>query len=461
MYSKVINSTHIYIPVDQVKNLDHARILNTATSKFGDTEISMFDETRSGYFGVPRYYFKNLVAVTSRIIDETSNGESLGAKFTSEYWPGQLEVLEQFARYYKAGKTGFIFEAPPGFGKTVCLIRMILAINKTTLVVVPRSNLVKQWVERLLEHSNLKKKDIGVVINGKAVWRGKKVVVGLVHTLALDRFGEDFKSNFGTAIYDEVDRSVPPATFAPVVMMFPTKYRIGASATIVRQDGLDVIFQRHIGECWLFGSDANRMEPKVLIHEFNGNSGYVHAQSAKLNRRGMLLSKLAINPARNAVLARYIQMIYKTGRRTLVLSDRTDQLVMLRGLVHTKFGIPFNEMGYYVRKLPKDTPPWEKQKYRTVKKGELERVSNNAKIIFATYGMFALGTDIPDLAGLVYATPQSATEQSRGRIERVLKGKKQPVIVDLVDTVYGDARRWGRSRRNEYEKKGLKIKVYK
>jgi hypothetical protein len=72
--------------------------------------------------------------------------------------------------------------------------------------------------------------------------------------------------------------------------------------------------------------------------------------------------------------------------------------------------------------------------------------------------MFAIGTDIQDLAGLIYATPMSETEQSKGRIERLLAGKLQPVVVDLVDTSYKMSLGWGRKREGQYSSEGLKIK---
>jgi len=349
-----------------------------------------------------------------------------------------------------------IFEAPPGFGKTVVLIKMIEMLGRTTLVVVPRSNLVKQWVERLKEHSSLTDADIGVALDGKCKWKGKKIVVGLVHTLTLDRFGNGFRDHFGTVVFDEVDRSVPPATFSTAVTMFPSKYRIGASATLKRTDGMDVVFEKHIGETRITAEDANRMSPTVILHSFDDNMGDVWEGSPTLNRRGMLLSMLSKDPKRNMLIAYYIGLIHKSGRRCVVLSDRTLQLYRLRELVVGCKGIPRDETGFYVRQL--DTG---NRKKRSITEAERRRVASDCNVIFATYGMMALGTDIPELSALIYATPQSQVEQSKGRIERVCDGKKQPVVVDIVDTAYPDAKRWAFARQRQYRAENLKIKRYK
>lgn len=50
-----------------------------------------------------------------------------------------------------------------------------------------------------------------------------------------------------------------------------------------------------------------------------------------------------------------------------------------------------------------------------------------------TYGMTKEATDIPVLDTLVMATPKSDVQQIAGRILRALDGKKEPVILDIVD----------------------------
>ena len=453
-YSKIKVDSFVRIPIKEVRDIERAKGLLTAIDKYNGSKILLYDSGSQEWFGVPMCHFKisDLSLLADEVIDNRALGFSLEMMFTSEYWPGQAEVLRRFEQGVKAGRTGFVLKAPCGFGKTTCLIKMLEVLGRTALVVVPRSSLVKQWISRLLEHSDLKKRDIGVVLSGKAVWKGKKVVVGLVHSLALDRYGADFKRAFGTIVFDEVDRSVPPATFAPVVVMFPAKYRIGASATTKRQDGMEVVFEKHVGQMILKGADENRAKPKVYMHEFTGDSGFVYLGSKKLNRRGMLLSKLSKNIARNLLIARYIKALHKSDRRVLVLSDRTAQLRELRLLCFKKHNIPLVDMGYCVRSL--DLGGGKKKQ---ISAKERSRVANDCKIIFGTYGLMALGVDIPDLAGLVYATPQSQIEQSKGRIERIVVGKKTPVVIDICDSFYPDAVNWARNRERQYRAESLKI----
>lgn len=460
MFSKVVLTTHAYVPITEVA-IKNAIDACSARSRYDNLTIEMFDTTKRGWFGFPLHHYRDIRKEASQVIDRRSLGSPIETCFTSEFRAGQKEVLNTFRLRLEQGVTGFLFNARPAFGKTVCAIAMLAALGRTTLIVVPRSNLVGQWKERLLEHSNLKASDIGVAISGKVSYQGKKVVVGLVHSLALDRFGKDFRKYFGAIFFDEVDRSVPPLTFAAVVNLFPAKYRIGISATMKRQDGLDKVFHEHMGGCILFGVDVHRDKPKILIHSFTARSGFLPPTVRKLNRRGMLLSMLASNPARNLVICEYTHLIFKSGRRCAILSDRTEQLHFLRELLAGKFKIPKKEIGFFTGKV---VSGYKGKKgnipvYNLVSQEERDRVAHECKILLCTYGMFSIGSDVPDLAGLIFATPQSMVTQSKGRIERSFEGKKQPVLVDIIDVAYKEAVRWGAKRLQQYRAENLFIKM--
>jgi|GEM_PF-1700942 len=461
VYSKIVLDSHICLPRDEVSDVESLKRAMTAKRKYEGAPIPLYKVDEHGvWFGVPRYA-KNMDPDNVRIpytelVDLRAMGHEIKFKTTVGFRPGQEKVLAEFKRLYEHGKTGFILEAVPGFGKTICCLKMLEIIRVSTLVVVPRSNLVHQWIDRIRRHTNLPKSKIGYVEGDNVSWRGKDIVVALVHSLSAGSqkaIRREFVKSFGCVVFDEVDRSVPPTTFAPVVQMFPAKFRIGASATLKRQDGLERVFQEHIGQCRLRGKDVNRMKPIVIIHNFPSSSGHVYQGSKKLNRRGMLLSKVAFNPARNMLIARYVKLIYNSGRRVLVLSDRILQLVILRKMLTKVHKIPLEDSGFFVRTLK-----FEDGRTRNVSKQERERVASTCNVILGSYGLFSIGSDIPNLAGLVYATPQAQIQQAKGRIERVCEGKKQPVIVDIVDTAYKDAMRWASARKRLYRMEGLKVR---
>ena len=466
-YSHIILGRYLYVPRSELADYAGIKKELTARSRYEDGPvIRMYDDSFKKGFGFPLHYFKNKDNLAKRTTSLVSNGHRIHFNVTSGFWPGQKEVVDKFTRLVSCGKTGVLLEAKAGFGKTVVLIRMLKLLGRTALVVVPRANLISQWQSRILQHTDMLKSKIGIAKGGKASWRGKSVVIGLVHTLALDRFGEDFKKYFGVVVFDEVDRSVPPATFAPVVTMMSSKYRIGASATFKRKDGLDSVFKAHIGESYIKAKDANRVKPIVLMVTYHEELPHLWKGLNRLSARGVIISNLAKSAARNILVARYVAMIWKSGRKGLVLSDRVLQLAMLRDLLVSHFAIPSSDIGFYCQKVPvKSNGKYVKMKggrfkSRSVSEKELAHTASACKILLCTYGKFSIGSDVPDLSGLVFATPQSDTEQSRGRIERFLEGKAEPVIVDIRDTCYTQTFFWAKSRMKQYIGSGLKIKRY-
>jgi len=60
-------------------------------------------------------------------------------------------------------------------------------------------------------------------------------------------------------------------------------------------------------------------------------------------------------------------------------------------------------------------------------------LTKTCRIVLATYQMCSTGTDVPHWDTLVMATPRADVKQSVGRVLRQMAGKKEPVILDLVD----------------------------
>lgn len=423
---------------------------------FSDEVIRLY-QVRNGWVGCPRHFFPlKFASKIPHVLDKRTTGRPINIKSSIVFREEQVGVFDSFIERYTAGYTGYLLEARPGFGKTIMIIKMLQHINQNAIVIVPRKNLVKQWIDRFVEYSSLREKDIGVIDGGKGTWRNKKVVIGLIHSVVLDRWGNDFKKGFGVVVYDEVHASIPPATHSKSASLFHAKYRIGASATTTRRDKKHIIFEKHLEQCRLVGSSSGRLRPTVIRHDFDGFSGYVSPAMDARQRRGVLLSGLASNTQRNMLICEYVKMIYASGRRCVVISDRTEQLVILRHMCATVHGISFSETGFYADMIPRRAEDGSLKK-RKIKKTELLWTEKNASIIFATYGKMSLGTDIADLAGMVLATPQSDVTQTKGRIERKLPGKKSPILVDIVDMAHNDATNWWRRRGGQYKEEGLDI----
>jgi len=70
------------------------------------------------------------------------------------------------------------------------------------------------------------------------------------------------------------------------------------------------------------------------------------------------------------------------------------------------------------------------------------------------------GLDIPRLDTLVMASPVTDIEQAVGRIRRAHDTKREPVVVDIVDSEITEAIRWFRAREYAYRRK-IKVVTFK
>lgn len=435
-----------YIPP---KDLEKYRRQLVVTSKYDDNkQISMYGETDT-VFGFPRYFFNDRQKKVSGIIkDSTSQGKSIHFKSNIKLWDYQQQAIEEFIYHKTDGKTGFFLGAAPGAGKTQMGIKMMEILGKNTLIIVPKKDLIDQWVERILATTDINKSDIGICQSGKIDYLNKRVVVGVVHTIVKFKRQRDFQENFGTIIFDECDSSVPPATFAPCASMFTAKYRIGMTASETREDGLDIIFRNHISEVKITCEKSNTMTPEVCMMHYYRSSGELPYSKDIIARKGMLLSLLAENEHRNDAIARMARDIAITGNYpTVIMSDRKEQLKKIYNILINTYRVSTSSIGYYVGTLDNGRD----------RKEDNKNTARNCNIILATYGQMSRGTDIPRLNAIILATPRNDLRQVVGRVERANPGKATPLVVDFVDDAYSLAQSGGEKRKEYYKSRKLVI----
>ena len=453
---KIIAKEMLFISKEGLSSYDYSCLVqdNTVMNPFTKESISLYKETPA-FIKVPLYSVLGVVKSAEVFEDHRSKGTAVSFKTTTKLRDGQVPVIHDFKKGLEKGVSGFIINAPTAWGKTRACIEMSSIAQTTTLVVVHTTSLLKQWKERLIQHSELTESDIGTIANGKADFYGKKVTIGLVHTLGKINIYEQCRDYFGCIIFDEVDRSVPPETFSSVAEVFCPHIRIGVSATLTRQDEKHIIFQKHIGQIKLVGTFTEgheKVQQKVIVHKYPRSSGRVYGNNLSATAlKGSLCTLLANNQERNALLASYAISGYNTGRKTCIISDRTVQLFYIRQLL-VKAGIPDSDIGYYC-----DTV-MEGSIQRKVSAVEKQHALDDAKIILGTYRMMEAGTDIATLALMILGTPLKLVTQTKGRTERPAE-KAQPVLVDIVDTAYDKAVKWFAHREQVYVADNMPIKV--
>lgn len=334
----------------------------------------------------------------------------------------QADVIDRGTALLEAGES-FVLQAGTGKGKTVMSIEMICRTGLFTLIVATKDDLVKQWVERLLQFTDLEPKDIGMIKQDVCDVYGKRVVVASIKSLSIkDRYPASIRTMFGMVVFDEVHR-LGAETFSRVARLFPARLRLGLSATPDRVDGKEVIFYSHIGPVRI-KIVGTPMQPKVFRYKTgwlcprqkNRSTGEIRRVPHSPGKCGHILKALGPDPTRNHLIVSVTVSAYKRGRRTVIFSNTIDHHERLESLL-VKAGIPRSDIGHY---------------YGTMSGKALDHAGSR-KIILATPGKMGEGTDLPWLDTCVLASPLSNIEQIVGRVLREYPDKKMPVVFDLVD----------------------------
>ncbi|MCR5814304.1 MAG: DEAD/DEAH box helicase [Desulfovibrio sp.] len=439
-YSEIRLSTHAFVPKSELtEDLDELIRSFTRTSRYEESiHIPLVKETAES-FGFP-LYLKDFSKETAVLKDERSQGLSIDVEMSEGFSlrDNQRPLVEEFLKLLQEGKTGWLINMPTGSGKTVCALRMLKAIGRTTLIIVPRDNLIQQWSQRIQQFTNIQASEIGLAQQDTCDYQGKKVVIGMIHSLAKDKYPQAFCKAFGLVIWDEVHVAAAQS-FSQTLSIFAPKYRIGMSATLHRRDGLQDIYKLSIGQNVLAISAHTLLQPNVYILKYKAaktNYKINFIKNANF-RRAKLLSLLAEDAQRNALLASHIAKIAQSGRRTVVFSERIQQLKDLQALLTQKQAVNAEDIGLFTGET---------------KEAERRKILAQSPIILATYGVMALGVDVPDLRAVVFATPQANVAQAVGRILRVNEESLDPVVLDVVDTSYQDCHFWAASRKKYYQK---------
>lgn len=339
----------------------------------------------------------------------------------------QVALINQSVELLRQKEKSHTFQAVTGFGKSYCATNIITQVGVTTLIICTKEDLIIQWRKNLLAYTNLTEDDIGLVQQNICQYKGKKVCLGMVHSLASIEYPSDFYDYFGLIVADECHR-MSADTFSQVMFKSNAKLRLGVTATPKRPDGKDFVFKAHIGEV-LVKSESVLVPPKVLVIHSGWKlpqwkkrdpltGGYISVPMPhKAGRMAGVVKSMGMDDARNHLIADLCLKAYNKDRKIVIFFEQIENHLRKIAPILIKMGVPAGDIKEYVGGLS------EKERHTNAK----------ARIILGSYSYFSEGTDIPDLDTAILASPRSNVTQAIGRILRKLEGKKEPVIFDIVD----------------------------
>lgn len=352
-------------------------------------------------FGEPRRKFKSCAPLP---ISVPFNGELRGY---------QKEVVATtLAEFDRDPYAGGLWSLGTGTGKTVIALNLVAARGVKTLIVVHKKILMDQWVERIAQF--LPSARVGRIQGTTTEIADRDIVIGMVQTMTQREYPPGTFGSFGMIIADEV-HNMCSTTFNDIFFKVQCQNRIGLSATLKRKDGYDRALDLHIGKV-LYTHHVVVVDPEIQFVDLPPNPEI----TMSLTRFGTsnipaLVTDLALNESRNAIIAARIVRLLEEDRKVLVLSDRVAQCTALADMVNLA--------------EPGAASPFT----GSMKSADLE-AAMGFRVIAATYGIFKEGVDCPELDTLVMATPKVDVVQSVGRILR-RKNANVPLVVDFVDSL--------------------------
>lgn len=332
-----------------------------------------------------------------------------------------------------------------GKGKTKLAVKKIAQKKVPTLVIVPDGGILTQWQEAILGSERtpvgLKfKGGLGLIQGPQFEWQ-EPVVLALISTLALKirdgKVPEEFFRRFGLVIYDEVHR-----LGAPVFSLCAEPFygdRIGLTATVQREDGLDPIYRYHLGEP--FYTDLSQdLVPRIYFWRTPSKLSFdMCIKNGNVNI-SMLRTLLGRDTVGNVYRYYAIKDALAEGRKVLCLSHSKDQLKLFHAL--------FPESGLILGATPKD---------------ERTSILRSNPIVFAIAKLGSEGVDDSALDTLFWLTPfrsRNALQQSMGRIQRAHPNKMPPVMVIFEDHMTGPLRALCHKLRGNLREWGFQIETH-
>ncbi len=230
-------------------------------------------DSRAASFRAPASAYASIVLALRRVgltyedVARTYETLSSGAVVHRSPRPYQAEAL---AAWKERGGRGVVV-LPTGAGKTQLAMMAIDDRRRSTLVIAPTLDLVRQWFDLLGATFG---QTIGVIGGGEHRVLPLTVTTYDSAYLHMDRLG----GRFGLLVFDECHH-LPSPTYALAARLAIAPFRLGLTATPERADGLDArflelvgptVYRRDITELageWLAEYDTERLEVELTADE--------------------------------------------------------------------------------------------------------------------------------------------------------------------------------------------------
>jgi len=364
-------------------------------------------------------------------------GDDISLDFVGELREYQVNIVNKYVNAV-GDSGGGLLDVDPGKGKTVMALNIISKLKKKALVIVHKSFLLNQWIERIQQF--LPGARVGKIQGQIIDIEDKDIVIGMLQSLSQKDYPGDLFDSFGISIYDETHH-LGAEVFSKSMMKCMTNYTLGLSGTMQRKDGLTKVFKMFLGNI-IHKEKSNTSEHDVLVKGINYKVDDAEFNEMKYDYRGnplysTMISKLCNFNRRSEFILNVLknELEQNNNQQIMILAHNKTLITYLhKAIEHRNIGT----VGYYIGGM----------------KEEQLKESENKKIIIATYAMASEGLDIKTLTTLIMASPKTDVCQSVGRILRTKHTR--PLVIDIIDQHDIFVKQW-QKRRQYYIKQKYNI----
>lgn len=316
---------------------------------------------------------------------------------------------------------------PCGAGKTVVGMNAMSLVRANTLVLTANIVAVRQWIRELLDKTSLRPDQVAEYTGDSKSIAPVTVATYQIVTYR-KRKSEEFphfelfsKGDWGLIIYDEVH--LLPAPVFRATAEIQSRRRLGLTATLVREDGLeedvfslvgpkryDVPWRELEKQGWIAEADCTEVRVDLPSPQ---RMPYAMADQREQYRLA------AENPLKLDVLEALLKL--HAGDRVLVIAQYLDQLHEIQ----KRFDLPLIE--------GKTTTRRREELYSKFRTGELKT------LIVSKVGNFAI--DLPDANVMVQLSGTFGSRQEEAqRLGRILRPKGDGTLAHFYTVVTRETR---------------------
>jgi superfamily II DNA or RNA helicase len=340
-------------------------------------------------------------------------------------WPDQRACAEKFVQ------RGYgIITADTGAGKTVMGTAVLVKLGLRTLAVSTMADGVKQWINELRKHTNLREveQQLGRELVG-AYHSGLKIpypiTVSTVQAF-LHEGGKEFlnryRDYFGLLLVDEVHTVAAPE-YSKVIGFMNPLVTLGLTATVERKDQRHKFLFDLVGPVAAEGA-AHQMPPKASFISTGVEApSWVYKSNYPSHYQwNIVLKHLAESEERMAIIKKFLYADLDDNRTPACISERR--------IFAQRLHAELTQDGYRSVYVDGEVHPKVRERiYREFREGQYD-------VICAGKVLNAL-VDLPNLDCIHLLTPSNSkqtTKQIWGRSRRYMEGKRNPILRYYVDT---------------------------